>query len=83
MGHRKEMSLLPFFWLSRLKIYGFVPIWGLWLEKNPWAGSKNKNDHIFSIFKAFLRQNISFLVKIKNLLKFLCTISKKKFKELM
>ena len=59
MGHRKEMSLLPFFWLSRLKIYGFVPIWGLWLEKKPSEGPKNKNDPIFDIFRAFLSENIS------------------------
>ena len=69
------MSLLPFFWLSRLKIYGFVPIWGLWLEKKPSEGPENKNDPIFDIFRAFLSENISFYVKIPNLLKFSCTIS--------
>ena len=42
-----------------LKIYGFVPIWGLWFEKKPSEGPKNKNDPIFDIFRAFLSENIS------------------------
>ena len=55
----KRNELATLFWLSRLKIYGFVPIWGLWLEKNPSEGPKNKNDPIFDIFRAFLSENIS------------------------
>ena len=41
-GHHNKMSLLPFFWLSGLKILGFLSIWGLCLEKKPWADPKKQ-----------------------------------------
>ena len=45
-----EMSWLPFFWLSRPKIWRFASIWGLWLGKKPAIRPKNENNHISGIF---------------------------------